>query len=239
MALTKVRPPVTAISKLDNTTTQIDIPTPAGDIDINVAGLDVLTIGQTAITLDDLVTLTAKNVLTELMAIKTSGGAEGIVQTDASKMQVGPTNLNPLEIITNNIPRLTVAAAGKIALGVQGTDGNQLIDKAYVDASAPALAVLLANMVGVTSTTGSLKIPNSTGNDIIINWGQTASISSTSEVVTFNQAYANAVFIGLATRNLVTQGDNAAHAGNYTLTTMEVSQTGSAASTVAWLAIGY
>ncbi len=239
MALTKVRPPVTAISKLDNTTTVIDIPSAASDIDIDVAGLDVLDIGQTTITLDDLVTLAAKNVLSELMAIKTSGGAEGVVQTDASKMEVGTTTLDPLEIITNDIPRLTVAATGKIALGVPGTDGNQLIDKDYVDSSAPSLAVLLADMAGVTSTTGSLKLPNSTGNDIILNWGQTASIASTSEVVTFDEAFPNAIFVGFATRNIVTQGDNAAHAGNYTLTTMEVSQTGSAASTVAWLAIGF
>lgn len=239
MALTKVKPPVTAISKLDNTTTKIDIPTAAGDIDIDVAGLQVLTIGQTVITVDDLVTLTAKNVLSELLKVQTTSGAQGVVQTNASEMEVGTSSLHALELLTNNIPRMTVAATGAVALGVVGTNGNELIDKNYVDTSAPSLAVLLASMVGVTATNGSLKIPNSTGNDLILNWGQTASIASSSEVVTFDTAFPNAIFVGFATRNIVTQGDNAAHAGNYSLTQMTVSQTGSAASTVAWLAIGF
>lgn len=239
MALTKVSPPVTAISKLDNTTTVIDIPTAASDIDIDVAGLDVLDIGQTTITLDDLVTLVGKNVLTELIAIKTTAGAEGVVDTDATKMRVGTTTLDPLEILTNAIPRMTVAATGAVALGVTGVNADELVDKNYVDTSSPNLSVALADLIAANTTTGSVQVPNSTGNDLIFNWGLTASISSTSEVVTFDTPFPNAIFVGFATRNIVTQGDNAAHAGNYTLTTMEVSQTGSASSTVAWLAIGF
>ena len=53
MALTKARPPVTAINQMKNTTTVIDIPTAASDIDIDVAGLNVVDIGSTTITIDD------------------------------------------------------------------------------------------------------------------------------------------------------------------------------------------
>lgn len=239
MALTKVRPPVTAISKLENTTTVVNIPTAAADIDIDVAGLDVLDIGQTEITVDDLVTLISKNILTELMAIKTAAGAEGVVNTNATEMKVGTTTLDPLEILTNNIPRMTVAATGAVTLDIVGANGDELVDKDYVDTSSPASSVALANLIAANTTTGSVQIPNSTGNDLIINWGQTASIASTSEVVTFDTPFPNAIFVGFATRNIVTQGDNATHAGNYSLTQMTVSNTGSAASTVAWLAIGF
>lgn len=239
MALTKVRPPVTAISKLDNTTTVIDIPGAAADIDIDVAGLDVIDLGQTTITIDDLVTLAVQNVLSELMTLQTAGGAEGTVETGATEMKIGTTTLDPLEILTNAIPRMTVAATGAVVLGVTGVNADELVDKNYVDTSSPNLSIALADLIVSNTTTGSAQIPNSTGNDFIFNWGLTASISSTSEVVTFDTPFPNAIFVGFATRNIVTQGDNAAHAGNYTLTTMEVSQTGSAASTVAWLAIGF
>lgn len=239
MALTKVRPPVTEISELANGTTIIDIPTSASDIDVDVAGLDVIDLGQTTITVDDLVTMTVKNVIGEILTLATSGGAAGILQTDANKLEIGTTSTDPVEIISDNVARLTVQAGGPVTLGSQGVADTDLINKLYVDTSASSLTVLLADMISANTTTGSIVIPNSTGNDLIINWGQTASIASTSEVVTFDTEFPNAIFVGFATRNIVTQGDNACHAGNYSLTQMTISQTGSGASTVAWLAIGF
>ena len=240
MALTKVRPPVTDISLLSNGTTQINIPTAGADVDVNVAGANVIDLGSTAITIDDLVTLVVQNVLSEIVTLETAAGAEGVVQTDATKMQIGATTLDPLEIITNNIARLTVASSGAVVLGVQGANPTELIDKAYVDGAAPAASVALADLVVVNATTGSAVIPNSTGNDLIFNWGINPSVLNNSNtVVTFNQAYTSAFFVGFAQPTTSDNHDGTMEVFANSLTTMTIHSSLDHSSAFNWFSIGF
>ncbi|MHC5059315.1 MAG: hypothetical protein ACYTKD_32070 [Planctomycetota bacterium] len=107
MALTKVKALVSEISLLANTTTTIDIPSAAGNIDINVAGLNVIDLAGTTITVDDLVTLIANKITSEEIDLSTVSGAAGTMVTDATKMQVGTTSAHTTEIIANALPALT------------------------------------------------------------------------------------------------------------------------------------
>ncbi len=240
MALTKVRVPVADISLLSNGTTQIDIPTAAADVDVDVAGVDVIDLGQTTITIDDLVTLVVQNVLSEIVTLETAGGAEGIVQTEAARMQVGATTLDPLEIITNNIARLTVAAAGTIVLGTVGVNPTELIDKAYVDGASPAASVALADVVVVNATTGSAIIPNSTGNDLIFNWGTNPLVFNNSNtVVTFDKAFDNAFFVGFAQPTTSDNHDGTMEVFANTLTTMTIHSSLDHSSAFSWFSIGF
>ncbi len=237
MALTKVRSPITDISEMGFGTTTVVIASAGGPIDIDVTGLDVVDMTSTTIDVDDLVTVTANLFDTEVITLATSGGAEGIVETQATLMSVQTTTAHPLELGANSITGLTIAIDGKVELDVVGTATDHLVDKNYVDV-ADALSSQLSDTTGNMVTNGSIVIPNSTGSDLIINWGQTASIVGTLNV-TFDTAFTSAGFMGLATR----QGDSSQEAtalvGAVSTTSMNVHNSGSGSTPVNWIALGF
>lgn len=164
MALTKVKVIVAEIAAITNGTTDIDIPSAGGDIDVNVSGADVIDIAETSITIDDLVTLVVQNISSEILTLATQSGAEGLVQTTATDMEVGTTNTNSLALMVNSVPGLTLDSTGKATLATVGTLGAQLIDKDYVDAATPGAAT------ATSAVSGELTIPTA-GDDLIIKWG--------------------------------------------------------------------
>ena len=239
MALTKVRSPVTAIDNMTNGTTSIDIPSSGGPIDIDVTGLDVVDYTSTTVIYDDLVTVTANNFATEVVTLSTTAGATAILQTTTTEASLETTSAHPLDLGANSITGLTIEVDGQVQLPVEGTAINHLVTKAYVDSSSSSTAVLLANLVSNNVINGSVQIPNSTGNDLIINWGVTASIVG-STAVTFDTAFPNSFFAGGATRDQASAGaDATANLSNTSTTGMNVINTGSASGPVHWFAIGF
>jgi hypothetical protein len=187
MALTKARPPVTEISEMANGTTDVTISSAGGPIDIDVAGSDFMDIGPTNILVDPAVELEADDIMTEDIAIQTTSGAEGVVRTEAAKMEIGTTNSNPVELLMNDTPSLTLETDGKVTLGTQGTDPTDLVDKSYVDAQAAV------ELVTTLAATGQVALPNSTGDDLIIKWGSESGTGN--RTVTFGTAFPNAIFV--------------------------------------------
>ena len=163
MALTKVRSPVSAISEMAFGTTTVEITSTAGPIDINIAGLDNLDLTTTTAVFDDLVTVTANLFQTEVVSIDTTAGASATLQTTATEAQLGTDTAHPLELYANAITALILATDGKVGLQVEGTAIGDLVTKAYVD-TADALNATLADITATTAVTGSISIPNSTGN---------------------------------------------------------------------------
>lgn len=238
MALTKARPPATAISNMAFGTTQIDIPNAGGDIDIDVASANVIDLGSTTITVDDLVSLIVKNITTEIVTLSTAAGSDGIVQTNATEMEVGTTDLTPLELMVNSIPQLTIATDGKVTLGTVGTAASHLVDKDYVDTQIASGAANTATV----ATNGQL-IVQATPNDIILKWGQKTGTGS--RTITFaddTAAYPNACFIAMG------QPINAGTAssdGWYSSTSISTTgftwtdSRGNFSNNVQWWAVGY
>ena len=243
MALTKARPPVTEISQMLNGTTQVDIPNAGADIDIDVAGNNVIDLGQTSITVDDLVQLVVNDIAGRVMTQSFPAGAAGAVQVNATEMEVGTTSLHPLELLVNSTPLLTLLAGGEVSLANVGTAGDRLIDKDYVDnlVGSGGGAVTPADIVANLTTNGSIQIPTSAGDEFVINWGVTAPLNNASTTVTFDTAFPNAIFTAYATReNGDTGVENAPGCDLLTLTNMRVVQTGgSSTDRVFWLALGY
>ena len=188
MALTKVQPPVTAISEMEFGTTNIEITSTGGPIDVNVAGLDVVDLTSTTITVDDLVTLIAKKLTTEVVTVATAAGADGVIKTDATKMQAGTTDLSPLEILMNNVAQMTFQTSGKVGLTVVGTAAGELIDKNYVDVGDAASATVTNTLttIGASSLAG-------TGGTLLLKWGVIAGAGNPTPVV-FASAFPNALF---------------------------------------------
>jgi hypothetical protein len=169
-------------------TTNVEILSSGGDIDVNVGGADVIDLSSTEITVDDLITLIAKKLTTEVMTVATTAGADGVVKTDATKMQVGSTDASPLEILVNNIARMTVGTDGKVALATVGTASDELIDKDYVD-TGDASAATITNTL---TTIGASSLDDGTG-VLLLKWGVIAG-AGTPTPVTFAIAFPNALF---------------------------------------------
>jgi hypothetical protein len=237
MALTKVRLPVADIAAISSGTSGVTILSAGGNIDVNVAGVDVLDLTSTTATVG--VTLIADVITGEAISLATAGGAAASIATGLSSLTVQTTSAHTLVLGANSTTGMTVGTDGKVTLGVQGTAATHLVNKSYVD-TAIALAPALTDMVFAATSPGSLTIPNSTGNDLIINWGITASLSNTFATVTFDTAYPNAVLCALATDVIGPTREASSHVNAVTLTNMQVVQSGSGASRpVYWLAIGY
>ena len=237
MALTKAAPPVTDITEMAFGTTKVEITSSAGPIDVDIAGLNVVDITTTAITLDDLVTLVANTMTGEDILLSTPGGATASLKTAAGLAQLLTTSLHPLILGSNSVQNLICATDGRVTLDTTGNASGQLVDKAYVDTGDGG--VTQTQFPATLAKPGHIQIPNAAGTNLIINWGETAVLNNATEVVTFNQAYASAVFVGFATRNSNSSSDNsAAHTGVFTLTTMEVTSAGDG-TTVFWVAIGF
>lgn len=239
MALTKVRSPVTDVSEMANGTTTVVITSAAGPVDIDIGGLDHVDMTTTTCIFDDLVTVTANSLQTESVSVDTAAGASATLETQAGLAKLGTDSAHPLELYANAITAMTVDTAGKVELDVVGTATNHLVDKNYVDL-ADAAASQLSDTVANTVTNGSIELPNSTGDNIIINWGVSATISNTQIGVVFDTAFPNAAFVGHATRQNGTSSlESSAHINSLTTTGMNVVNSGGTTSPVGWIAIGY
>jgi hypothetical protein len=240
MALTKARLPVIEVSQMDFGTTTVAITSTSGPIDIDIAGLDHVDMTTTTCIFDPLVKVTAVQLDGEVFTMATGAGASATLQTTATEAQLGTTTAHPLQFLADSTLGLTVLTTGQVALGTEGSGVDRLVTKAYVDAATSSGSVALADLVSNNVINGSVQIPNDTGNDLIVNWGVTGSISNTQAAVTFDTAFPNTFFMGSATRqNATASEDSAAHINTPTLSGMNVVNAGGTASTVGWIAIGF
>lgn len=239
MALTKVRSPVADIDTISNGTTNIDIASSGADAIVTVAGTTVATFAATGLTFEAGLTLTVDNIVGEEIDLSTTAGATASITTTAAQLEIETTSAHPVVLGANSIDALTIETDGQVTLGVVGDASGQLVDKNYVD-TLIATVPLLADTVTSLTDPGSLVIPNSTGTDFVINWGVTASISNTQTAVTFDTAFPNACFLGIACRqNAGASLESAAHVKDITTSGMNVVNSGGTSSPVGWIAIGY
>jgi hypothetical protein len=240
MALTKVKVPVAEISLLANTTTTIDIPSAGGNIDIDVAGVNMVDITTAAVTLAAGKSLSADVIDGETVNLDTTSGAGLLLRTTASQAEMETDSAHPLVLGANSLDALTIGTDAKVTLAVEGTAAGHLVTKSYVDTAATTNAVQIADVTTTQATSGSISLPTATGNDLIINWGVTGSISNTQTAVSFDTAFPNAAFVGYATRQNGTSSlESSAHINSLTTTGMNVVNSGGTSSPVGWLAIGY
>ena len=237
MALTKVRLPVADISAISDNDSNVTVDDAGGTIDVVVNGATIASFDATGVDLGvlaaSLQTLAAQDVDV------VNGTVVGQVHADAAEVLIGTTSAHPTTIMANSIDGLEVGTDGKVTLGVEGTGVGHLVTKAYVDA-AVALGLTLTSVDSTVASSGHITIPNSSGNDLIINWGVTASISNTQAAVTFDEAFPNACFVAMATRQNGTASlESAAHVNTITTTGMNVVNSGGTSSPVGWIAIGY
>lgn len=239
MALTKVRSPVSEISEMSLGTTEITIASAGGPIDINVSGVNIVDYTSTTVIYDPAIPVTAKDFNTEVITIVTTAGASAVLKTTATEAVLETTTAHPLELGANSINGITIETDGKATLEVEGTAIGHLMTKAYIDNAATTDSVQLSDLVSNNVINGSVQIPNSTGIDLILNWGVTAS-SVGSTAVVFDTAFPTSFFAATATREIVAVGaDATANYNTPTITGMNVVNTGSASSPVAWFAIGF
>lgn len=238
MALTKVRPPVTDISIIDNGTTEVNIPTAGADIDINVAGANVMDISSTTVLIDPLVTLDADNIAGEQVLLATTSGAALTFETQALLARLLTTSAHPLELGANNITALTVDTAGKVELDVEGTAVNHLVTKSYIDGLAGG-AISTTDVVATLTSDGSVTLPTDSG-DLIINWGTNGVVGDGAVVTkTFDTPFTTAFFVGFASPSTSANHDGTLAIISTGLTSMDVQSSLDKASGFYYLAIGY
>lgn len=234
MALTKVKDPVAEIDNITFGTTTVDITSTGGPIDVNVAGNDIVDLTTTAITVDDLVDLVVQNIMTEIVTLSTTSGADGIIQTNATEMEVGTTDTSPLELLVNSIPVLTLASSGRVAIATSGSASDELVDKAYVDAGDAA-----AGSSSTAATDGSITI-DASPTDIIIKWGQATGTGD--RTVTFGTAFPSAIYTVVATPQNTGSANSDGWWGVENLATTgfdwNTANRGAYNSNVNWIAIG-
>jgi hypothetical protein len=239
MALTKVRLPVADIGAISDGTTDITILSTGGDIDMNVAGVNVLDLTSTDVTIGTGLTLVTETITGETVNLATAAGASATLRTTLSQAELETTSAHPLVLGANSTDGLTIGTDGRVSLGVVGSLAGQLINKDYVDTAVAALPGN-SDFVFSATTPGSLRIPTDGANDFILNWGITAFLSEAKETVTFDTAYPNAMLGGMATRITGNSSrQDAAHVNPLSTTQMEVLQTGGNSSQVFWFAYGY
>jgi len=241
MALTKVKLPVAAISAIVNGTSDITIGTASGNLVVTRGGTVVGTWSTAGLTLATAGTLDADIISGEAINLATTSGAAATIETTLTQLEIGTSSAHPLELSANDTTALTIATDGKVALAVDGTAANHLVDKGYVD-TAVAAAASIADIAAVTGTTGSISIPNSTGNNLIINWGTTASINSGSGAVavTFNREFPNAFLQAVVSRVIASNGaEEGVNYASGSTTGMNIYATYSASSPCSYVAIGY
>jgi len=239
MALTKVRLPVADIAAISNGTSDVTIGSSGGDAVVTIGGTVVTTISATGATYGTGLTVVVDNITSEQIDLATTAGAAGTLQTTLGQMELETTSAHPLVLGANSIDGLTIETDGQVTLGVVGDATGQLIDKNYVD-TAVALLPALTDIVGVIGTTGSLTIPNSSGNDLIIKWGKTASIGATTQAVSFASAFPTAIFtVYLSLNNTSSSGDNNTAYGAETTAGFNIYKGNSGSHPVSWFAIGY
>lgn len=237
MALTKVRLPVADIEQISNGNSNVDIASSGGDINAVVAGVTVGTFNATGLDLGAL-TLAARIISARDVNLL-NGTVATQLHSDATEGVLGTTSAHPLSIIANNVEAFLVETDGQVQLGVEGTATNHLVTKSYVDANA---GVAASGFVANTSVNGSLTIPNSTGNDLIINWGITNSINEASGAVAvvFDKAFPNSFLHAQVSRNIASNGaEEGVNVAGGSTTGMNIYPSYGISSPVYWLAIGY
>jgi hypothetical protein len=236
--LTKVRVPVSDIARISNGTTAADIASSGADITETVSGALVGTWGTGGLTIPAAKVLTAKQVTGETVLLATAAGASATVKTTGTKLQVGTTSAHVMELLANAVLGLSVGTDGKVTLGVQGTAGGHLVNKTYVDSVASSAATTVATIAG----TGQISIPNSTGNNLIVKWGQTNGSGQLTQV-TFAVAFPNAIFVAFANEvhNINASSDGAKGVYDLQLAGFKFNQANDSARTNpwCWLAIGF
>ena len=237
MPLTKVRPPVTAISIIDSGTTKAEILNAGGDIDIDVGGVNVMDLTSTTATVA--VTLAADAITGEQILLSTQSGAGLTFETQATLARLLTTTAHPLELGANNITGLTIATDGKVELDVEGTSATHLVTKSYVDTQTAAV-VTETDFNHTQAATGHLDIPTSTGTNLVLNWGVNGVVPNNADtVVTFDKAFPNAFFGGLVTPTTRANHDGTMEVFANTLSTMTVHSSLDKSSGFFWFAIGY
>jgi hypothetical protein len=235
MALTKVRAIVADISLLSNGTTQIDIPSAGGDVDIDIGGAAAVDISATEFTIDDALTLIANLMTGENITLATGAGATVVLKTTGTEASLITSSAHALDLGANSVTGLTVETDGKVTLPVAGTASDQVMDKAYIDAGDVA-----AGQATVTATAdGSATIPGDT--DLIIKWGTATGTGDRTE--TFGVAFPNAIFTVVATPqstgSATSDGWNGVESIATTGFNWNTANRGSYTGAVGWIAIGY
>lgn len=223
-----------------NGTTIVDIPTSGGDIDIDVSGSDVIDLAQTSITVDDLVTLVARNMTAETINHITAAGATLRSRSTATQGEAITQSAHPLVLGANLLNNLTLETTGRTTLGAVGTLASELVDKNYVDTAIGNVPDITTDILATLGDPGSFRIPTSAGNDLIINWGSNAGGGDGFQItVTFDTAYPNAFLVGFATPTTIANHDGTLVATSGTLTDMVVQSSLDKASGFNYLSIGY
>ena len=235
--LTKVRVPVSDIAKIIFGTSQVQIPSSGADINVTVSGNSIMDYQTTGAIFNAAKIFTAKQITGETVLLATAAGASANLSTTGTKGQLKTTSAHPLELAANSVVGATIGTDGKVTLGVQGTSGTHLVNKTYVDSVGGSFAAIVATL----ATTGQVSIPNSTGTNLIIKWGQTNGLGQLTQV-TFGTAFPNAIYIAIAcpVQNVFAGSDGQFGVYNLQLTGFQINQSNRGASTYphTWLAIG-
>ncbi len=238
MPLTKVRLPVADIAAISNGTSTMTVLSAGGDMDLNISGANVIDFAETAITIDDLVTLVANTITGESFLPQTTSGAQGKVETGATEFTVGTTSAHTVDLIANNIPTLTLETDQKVTLATVGTAGTHLIDKDYVDTATGT-----QGGQETATTTGQIIIPGTT-NDIIFKWGVKSGTGD--RTITFaddTAAFPNAIFTAVATPTSTGSANSDGWNGVENLSTTgfdwNTANRGSYSGSINWMAIGF
>jgi hypothetical protein len=107
--------------------------------------------------------------------------------------------------------------------------------------TAVATAVSASDVDATLATTGHITIPTNAG-DLIINWGQTGSVTKASSpvAVVFDEPFPNSFLAAVVARNIASNGGEAgANFAGASGTGMNIYPTFSGASVVHYIAIGY
>jgi hypothetical protein len=234
MALTKVRPPVSDISSISWGSTDASIPVASGDLVITVAGAEIATFSATGVDLGALAVGALEVDAQDVNVV--NGTVIGQVHADATEVVVGTTSAHPLSLIANSVEGLLIGTDGKVTLGVEGTAVGHLVTKAYVD----SVVNLASSIDGNAASSGHISIPNSSGDDIIINWGSDSGSKSALIPIVFDEPFPNAALCAVATRNNSSSSiDRTVNVANVTTTGMDVRNNSNGSTDFYWLAIGY
>lgn len=239
MALTKARPPVTAISEMLNGTTNVDIPTAGSAIDVNVTGVDVADISSTQFGIDDAIEFIARTLTGESISLATTSGAEATLETNASNATLQTTSLHNLILGANSLSNLILGTDGRVTLATEGNQNNHLVSKLYVDDIAGDLPSITDDIDATLASEGHLSFPTNAGN-IIINWGTVNGDNDSLIAVTFDEAFPNAGLAAVATRvSAATSLDRTVNVSSLSTTGMDIRNNSGTPTDVYWIAIGF
>jgi hypothetical protein len=180
MALTKARKPVTAINEMVNGTSNIDIPTLGGDIDINVAGVDALDISSTDVTSS--LPVTSSVINGETLNLLTALGSTLLLRSGVTENALLGTTAHPTVLGANSLNNLILNTDGTTTVMNTGTLGTHIVDKNYVDTQVAAIG----SGSGTVAINGEVDLALSGGGILGIKWGRFNSlIPNTLSTITY------------------------------------------------------